>query len=206
MDYFVSVSFPLSLLIRALGHRQNVTSFEISILYPPEVEMAVWKQKQRKNIEISKLNMFNHSVVSDSVSPWTVVHQAPLSTGILQARMQEWITISSSRGSFWSRDWIQVSHIAGGFFTIWATREAKLNLHFDLSQKMWYNVWCMYGSFSQVLTIHHSNLGNCFTYGFPGPTLIETSGHKLVAKKVFCSKASQDILLFKSTRNNRKAC
>ena len=49
-------------------------------------------------------------------------------------------------------------------------------------------------------------MGNCFTYGFPGPTLIETLGHKLVAKKVFCSKASQDILLFKSTRNNRKAC
>ena len=28
-----------------------------------------------------------------------------------------------SRGSSWSRDWTQVSSIAGGFFTIWATRE-----------------------------------------------------------------------------------
>ena len=206
MDYFVSLSFPLSFLIHALGHRQNVTSFEISILYPPEVEMAVWKQKQRKNIEISKLNMFSHLVVSDSVSPWTVVCQAPLSTGILQARILEWIAISSSRESFWSRDWIQVSHIAGGFFTIWATREAKLNLHFDLSQKMWYNVWCMYGSFFQVLTIHHSNLGNFSHMDSQALLWLRHQATSLWPKKVFCSKASQDILLFKSTRNNRKAC
>ena len=30
----------------------------------------------------------------------------------------------SSRGSSQPRDWAQVSHIAGSFFTIWATREA----------------------------------------------------------------------------------
>ena len=32
----------------------------------------------------------------------------------------------SSRGSFQPRDWTQVSRIAGGFFTVWATREALL--------------------------------------------------------------------------------
>ena len=31
----------------------------------------------------------------------------------------------SSRGSFQPRDQTQVSHITGGFFTIWATREAQ---------------------------------------------------------------------------------
>ena len=31
--------------------------------------------------------------------PWTVTHQVPLSHGILQARIQEWISISYSRGS-----------------------------------------------------------------------------------------------------------
>ena len=40
----------------------------------------------------------------------------------------EWAAvISSSKGSFWPRDWTWiscVSCIAGGFFTIWATREA----------------------------------------------------------------------------------
>ena len=28
------------------------------------------------------------------MSPWTVAHQAPLSTGILQARILEWVAIS----------------------------------------------------------------------------------------------------------------
>ena len=37
--------------------------------------------------------------------------------GIFQARMLEWVTISSSRGSFQPRDWAHVSFIAGRFFT-----------------------------------------------------------------------------------------
>ena len=43
--------------------------------------------------------------------------------GIFQARILEWVAISFSRGSSWPRDWTQVSCIAGGFFTVWATRE-----------------------------------------------------------------------------------
>ena len=38
--------------------------------------------------------------------------------GIFQARVLEWIAISSSRGSSQPRDQTQVSHIAGRFFTI----------------------------------------------------------------------------------------
>ena len=30
---------------------------------------------------------------------WTVAHQAPLSMGILQARIPEWVAITSSRAS-----------------------------------------------------------------------------------------------------------
>ena len=30
------------------------------------------------------------------MTPWTVAHQAPLSMGILQARILEWVAISSS--------------------------------------------------------------------------------------------------------------
>ena len=41
--------------------------------------------------------------------------------GIFQARILEWIAISSSRGSSWPRDWIWVSCMTGRFFTIWAT-------------------------------------------------------------------------------------
>ena len=35
---------------------------------------------------------------------WTAAHQAPLSMGILQARILEWVAISFSRGSSWPRD------------------------------------------------------------------------------------------------------
>ena len=45
--------------------------------------------------------------------------------GFLQARILKWVAISFSRGPSQLRDRTQVSCIAGGFFTIWATREAK---------------------------------------------------------------------------------
>ena len=44
--------------------------------------------------------------------------------GILQERILEWITIPFSRGSSWRRDQTWDFCIAGGFFTICATREA----------------------------------------------------------------------------------
>ena len=46
--------------------------------------------------------------------------------GIFQARVLEWIAISFSRGSSRPRNQTRVSHIAGRRFTIWATREAKM--------------------------------------------------------------------------------
>ena len=57
------------------------------------------------------------------LTPWAVAGQAPLSTGILQARILEWVAVPSSRGSSQPRDQTQVSHSTGRFFTIWATRE-----------------------------------------------------------------------------------
>ena len=53
----------------------------------------------------------------DCSPPCSSVH------GILQARILEWVAISSSRASFWPRDQSWVSCIAGRFFTVWATRE-----------------------------------------------------------------------------------
>ena len=51
--------------------------------------------------------------------------------GILQARILEWVAFPFSRGSSQPRDRTQVSHIAGGFFTSWITREAHkwLSVH-----------------------------------------------------------------------------
>ena len=52
-------------------------------------------------------------------TPWIIQPH-----GILQARILEWVAFPFSRGSFQPRDQTQVSCIAGGFLTSWATREA----------------------------------------------------------------------------------
>ena len=54
----------------------------------------------------------------DGSPPGSSVH------GLLQARILEWVAISFSRGSSRPRDPTWVSHIAGRFFTVRATREA----------------------------------------------------------------------------------
>ena len=54
----------------------------------------------------------------DCSPPGSSVH------GILRARILERIAMPSSRGSLWARTQTGVSHIAGGFLTSWATREA----------------------------------------------------------------------------------
>ena len=43
--------------------------------------------------------------------------------GILQTIILEWVAFPFSRGSSQPRDRTQVSHLAGSFFTSWATRE-----------------------------------------------------------------------------------
>ena len=44
--------------------------------------------------------------------------------GISQTRILEWVAIPFSRESSWPRDRTWVSCVGGGFFTVWATREA----------------------------------------------------------------------------------
>ena len=66
-------------------------------------------------------------------NPLHCTHQAPLSIGILQARILEWIVMPSSRGSFRPRGWTCISYVsslAGGFFTtssIWEAPGATLD-------------------------------------------------------------------------------
>ena len=75
---------------------------------------------------LSYIFSVSHSVMSNSLWPHgpsgSSVH------AILQARVLGWVAISFSRGSFQPRHWTQVSHIAGRFFTIWATREPHIFL------------------------------------------------------------------------------
>ena len=55
--------------------------------------------------------------------------------GFLQARILEWVAIPFSRRSSQSKDWTLVFHIASRFFTIWATREALIQLRAALKKK-----------------------------------------------------------------------
>ena len=76
----------------------------------------MWKEKKVKVLVTQSCATLCH--------PWTVGHQAPLSTGIVQTIILEGVAIPFSRGSSWLRDWTWASCIAGRFFTIWATKEA----------------------------------------------------------------------------------
>ena len=63
----------------------------------------------------------SRSVVSNPLR----IHGLYIVHGILQARLLERVAFPFPRGSSQPSDWTQVSHIAGGFFTSWATREAQ---------------------------------------------------------------------------------
>ena len=71
--------------------------------------------------------------------PWDIACQAPLSMVILQARILEWVAMTSSRGFSQQRDWIQVSHSAGRFFTVWVTREAQGSLWYLINGGLWHS-------------------------------------------------------------------
>ena len=62
--------------------------------------------------------------MSDSLWPMDCSLSGSSVRGISQARVQEWIAISFSRGPSRLRNWTQVSCTAGRFFTDWAMREA----------------------------------------------------------------------------------
>ena len=73
--------------------------------------------------------------MSDSLQPMD--YSPPVSSvhEILQARILEWVATCFSRGSSPPRDRTQVSCIAGGFFTIRATREAQQPSSFFLNTR-----------------------------------------------------------------------
>ena len=72
--------------------------------------------------DISESERLSCSVMSYSL--WPMECSLPVH-GILQTRILEWLAISFPRRSSWPKGWSQVSCIAGGFFTIWATRESS---------------------------------------------------------------------------------
>ena len=81
-----------------------------------------------KNIQNSSIS---HSEVTQSCptlcDPMDCSLTGSCIYGIFQARVLEWVAISSSRGSSWPRHGTQVFHIAGRHFTIWATNSVQFS-------------------------------------------------------------------------------
>ena len=91
-------------LLQLLKRYKYMPTYHLALIY---LHNEKWKWKGKS---LSCVWLF--------VTPWTV--------GILQARIVEWVAVAFSREPSQPRDRTQVSHIAGGFFTSWVTREAHL--------------------------------------------------------------------------------
>ena len=109
---------------------QNLTSWpQLWQEYCAQI-WAQCKELKKENYILSRNSgiwsswMLSLSVMSNSLWPNGLQPARLLSVhGILQARILEWVAMPSSRGSSHPRDQTQVSCIAGGFFTVRATRE-----------------------------------------------------------------------------------
>ena len=105
----------------------------------------VWNHSRMRNL---KSGFAKWKIYTDAewvkVAQLCPTHCDPMDStvhGILQARLLEWAAFPFSRGSFQPRDQIQVSHIAGRFFTRWATREAQLSVLYLINVKYLFNIW-----------------------------------------------------------------
>ena len=76
-------------------------------------------------LRISKKILFCLFVTSIFCDPTDCSQPVSSVHGVLQARIVEWVAISSSKGSSWPMFRTQVSCIEDKFLTVWATREAQ---------------------------------------------------------------------------------
>ena len=88
-------------------------------------------RNNQRNANYTKIEIISYSSECEHLKwKWKSICPHGLYTihGILQARILEWVAFPFSRGSSQPRDRTLVSHIAGRFFTSWATREAQGHL------------------------------------------------------------------------------
>ena len=95
-------------------------------------------------------------------------------------RILEWVVYPFSRGTFQPRNWTRVSCIAGGFFNIWATREAfdywfsfptynsAETFFFFITQSWWSGVLVAHSCLTLCDPVHCSRPGSSVHGIFPG--------------------------------------
>ena len=114
----------------------------------------------------------------DCSPPGSPVH------GILQARILEWVAISFSRGSYRPRDQTQVSCTAGGFFIVWATREAKALPDF-MGEVNWHDLpSCPWPQSTELLSQPLSLLGHLSAMSVP--TISVGGGSLSISSPIYC--------------------
>ena len=103
----------------------------------------------------------------DCSLPGSFVHR------IFQARTLEWVAISFPRGSSQPRARTWVSHIAGGFFTVWATRK-DLSTTVPLSMGGFIPGPCLPAGIPKPedAQIPHIKCYSVFAYILPHPTFM----------------------------------
>ena len=146
--------------LRSLGWRYTLEVINIKWYF----QLWTWGHDRKRrglrmswNIQnfkrVSKSERVSCSVMSNFLQPhrWgSSVH------GILQARILQWVAIPFSRGSSPPRDRTWVSCIAGGSFTIWATKEVpkekgSLEKKSEKNQPVkWEEIW---GSFLDLFAV-----------------------------------------------------
>ena len=94
-----------------------------------------------------------HCISSNSVSaqlcltlckPMDCIPPGSSGHGILQTRRLEWVAIPFSRGSSQPRDRTWVSHTAGRFFSVWATRETHTALLYHIYSQLNLSLWTIW--------------------------------------------------------------
>ena len=110
------------------GNRLSIGNLILGSSAFSKPSLYIWKFSIHILLKPS-LKDFEHNLAS-MWWKWKLLHHVwlfvtPWVHGILQARILEWVAVPFSRGSSQPRDRTQVSHIAGGFYTSWVTREAQ---------------------------------------------------------------------------------
>ena len=91
--------------------------------HPTHTHTCTYEKKEKYQPWYHWKWKWSRSVVSTLCDPVDCRPPGFCVRGISQARILEWVAISFSRGSSWPRDRTWGSHIAGGHFNLWATRE-----------------------------------------------------------------------------------
>ena len=104
--------------------------------------------------------------------------------GILWARILEWVAFPLSRGSSQPRDQAQVSRIAGGFFTTWATRDAPVKQP---------QIKCLHLSNTTIVATASNQFIHIYTVGSPNKIIQNLKEEQYLKLHLFVSLKVRDL-------------